>query len=126
MLPTSKNRTAKTSLPKNIEPMLCTLVKKPFDNPDFLFEVKWDGYRVIGYTENKKARLASRGGQDYTKKYPAVTQALAALKHNCVLDGEVVVLDKNGKPNFDALQRVNGQENAGLIYYVFDVMWLDG
>lgn len=111
--------------PSEVKPMLCTLLKKPFTDPDYLFEVKWDGYRIIGHKHDKTLRLASRGGHNYSKKYPSVLSALKNLKHEVVLDGEIVYINVQGKPDFDALQSVNGQK-APVVFYVFDIMWLDG
>jgi bifunctional non-homologous end joining protein LigD len=73
--------------------MLRTLLKIPFNDSKYLYEVKWDGYRIIAYKEGRMARLESRGGLDYTNKYPPVANALLKLKDNVVLDGEVVALD---------------------------------
>jgi bifunctional non-homologous end joining protein LigD len=112
-------------MPEGIMPMLCTLLREPFSNPDYLFEIKWDGYRLIGYKNKNLVRLSSRRGVDYTRKYPPIVQAIQGLPHEVVLDGEAVVLDKEGKPDFDALQNFNGQK-SGVLYYVFDILWLDG
>jgi bifunctional non-homologous end joining protein LigD len=109
----------------SIEPMLCTLVRTPFDDPHFLFEVKWDGYRLIAYKSNGVVTLKSRGGHDYTKKYPPIVKALAAIDIDFIFDGEAVVLNKEGKPDFDALQNFNGQR-SGVVYFVFDILWLNG
>lgn len=112
-------------MPTNIRPMLCTLLKEPFDDPGYLFEVKWDGYRIIAYKGTNLLRLSSRGGHDYTSKYPSIGRALQNLSHDLVLDGEVVVLNKEGKPDFDALQNFNGKK-SGVLFYVFDILWMDG
>jgi bifunctional non-homologous end joining protein LigD len=111
--------------PAVIRPMLATLIKEPFVDENYLFEVKWDGYRIIAFSCNEKIKLQSRGGEDYTRKYPSIVKALSALRQDCIIDGEVVFIDQSGKPDFDALQRVNGQ-NAPIVYYVFDLLWLDG
>jgi bifunctional non-homologous end joining protein LigD len=115
----------KTAMPASVKPMLCTLLKKPFNDPAYVYEVKWDGYRIIAYKDRKRIRLDSRGGLDYTKKYPPIVTALQELSHDIVLDGEAVVLNGEGKPDFDALQKFNGQ-NSGIIYYAFDILWMDG
>ena len=111
--------------PTVIKPMLATLVKQPFPDSNYVFEVKWDGYRILAHCDKDKTVLRSRGGEDYTRKYPTVAQALLRLKRDCILDGEVIYLNSAGKPDFDSLQRVNGQK-APLVYYVFDLLWLDG
>lgn len=112
-------------MPLQIKPMLCTLLKEPFDDPNYLFEVKWDGYRLIAYKGDGILKLSSRGGHDYTKKYPPIARALEQLTHDVVLDGEAIVLNQEGKPDFDALQQFNGQK-SGVFFYVFDILWLDG
>ena len=112
--------------PKGVPPMLATLVKEPtFDN-DYIYEVKWDGYRIIAYKQNNSIVLRSRKLLDYTKYYPPVIAALKQLKYDAILDGEVVVLDKQGKPDFDALQAYTKKQEGLLAYYVFDLLWLDG
>lgn len=105
--------------------MLCTLVHEPFQNPDYIFEVKWDGYRVISYKDGDHVKLESRGGLSFSKKYPSIISALQKLPHDIVMDGEIVVLNDEGKPDFDALQKFNGAK-SGVIYYAFDLLWCDG
>lgn len=109
----------------HIAPMLCTLVKEPIDSDEYLFELKWDGYRIISRVQDGKVRMNSRSGLDYTGKYPPVAKALASLGHDVVLDGEVVVFGKDGKPDFDAVQLYNGH-NTPIRYCVFDLLELDG
>src|SRR5688572_21771580 len=87
-----------------ITPMLAKAGGKPFTDPDWVFEVKWDGYRAIAETGDNKVKLYSRNGLSFEKKYPEVTMALSRLKKPMVLDGEVVVLDKDARPNFQLLQ----------------------
>jgi bifunctional non-homologous end joining protein LigD len=111
--------------PTAIKPMLSTLVKQPFSDDSYVFEVKWDGYRIIAFCQNNSVKLQSRGGEDYTRKYPSIVNALKKMNLNCVLDGEVVYINDEGKPDFDSLQRVNGHE-APMVYYVFDLLWIDG
>jgi bifunctional non-homologous end joining protein LigD len=113
------------AMPKSVKPMLCTLTKEVVQDNDYLYELKWDGYRIICYIENNKVRMDSRSALDYTKKYPPVAKALKELTHDVVLDGEVVVFNEEGKPDFDALQTFNGHDTP-INYCVFDVLWLDG
>jgi bifunctional non-homologous end joining protein LigD len=120
----AKNSTS-SAQPAFIKPMLCTLVKKPFNDPAYVYEVKWDGYRIMAYCQKDNVKLISRGGQNYTQKYPSIEKALKELALNCILDGEIVYIDEDGKPNFDRLQLVNGR-NAPLLYYCFDILWKDG
>ena len=106
------------------EPMQATRIEQPFNDPGFLYEVKWDGYRIISRKEKRKVKLYSRKGLDYTAKYPEIAAALSHLPHNAVIDGEVVVLNHEGKPDFDALQRY--KKGDTIVYYVFDLLWLEG
>lgn len=112
-------------MPEGISPMLCTLTKDSMAMPDYIYEIKWDGYRIISYLNNGKVKMSSRGGLDYTGKYPPIKTALSELKHNVILDGEVVVFDEEGAPSFDKLQKFNGHK-APISYCVFDILWLDG
>jgi bifunctional non-homologous end joining protein LigD len=112
-------------MPEKLSPMLCTLTKDVVADTDYLYEIKWDGYRIISYVKNGKIRMDSRSALDYTKKYPPVARALKSLGHDAVLDGEVVVFNSTGRPDFDALQTYNGHETP-INYCVFDLLWLDG
>jgi bifunctional non-homologous end joining protein LigD len=120
-----KKQGIRKAMPASVKPMLCTLTKEVVPDADYLYEVKWDGYRIISYIDDGKVRMDSRSALDYTKKYPPVAKALAALGHDAVLDGEVVVFNEEGKPDFDALQTFNGHD-ASINYCVFDIIWLDG
>ncbi|MGN6417354.1 MAG: DNA ligase D [Pseudobacter sp.] len=120
-----KSKGKRSTILSGIEPMLCTLVKEPFTDPDWIYEIKWDGYRLIGYVQKGKVRLTSRSGLDYTAKYPPLEKALRSIKHNMVIDGEAVVFNEQGKPDFDALQNFNGHYSP-IAYCVFDLLWLDG
>jgi bifunctional non-homologous end joining protein LigD len=114
----------KTKFLSNVKPMLCTLIKEPFDDPDFLYEVKLDGYRIIAYVQNGKVVLSSRSGLDYTKKYPSVEHELSQLNVDVILDGELVALNEEGLPDFDRLQKNNG--TSPLVFYAFDILWFKG
>ncbi|HET7898441.1 MAG TPA: DNA polymerase ligase N-terminal domain-containing protein, partial [Flavisolibacter sp.] len=93
-----------TVMPHKIAPMLATLVEEPFNNDDWIFEIKWDGYRAVAYCNKAKVELLSRNQKSFTKKYEPVAKALAGLKLEAVFDGEIVAVDKKGLANFQALQ----------------------
>jgi bifunctional non-homologous end joining protein LigD len=112
-------------MPKAIAPMLCTLTKAVINDPGYLHEIKWDGYRILSYVQNGKVHLDSRSAIDYTSRYPRVVEALRSLGRNVVIDGEMVVFNGEGMPDFDALQLYNGGD-ADINYCVFDILWLDG
>jgi bifunctional non-homologous end joining protein LigD len=114
----------KTPMPQNIKPMLCTRIYEPFNNEAWVYELKLDGYRIVAQVKQGEVILRTRELQDYTYRYPPVVAVLQSLGHNVILDGEVVALDKNQKPDFSLIQNYKGQ--APLIYYVFDLLWIDG
>jgi bifunctional non-homologous end joining protein LigD len=114
----------KSSFLKDVNPMLCTLIKEPFSDPRYLYEVKFDGYRIIAYVKKGKVTLSSRSGLDYTHKYPSVANELKKLETDIIIDGEIVALNKEGHPDFDALQKNTGE--TALAYYVFDILYYNG
>jgi bifunctional non-homologous end joining protein LigD len=105
--------------------MLATLTDKPFDDPDWVFETKWDGFRAIAVAGPGRASLYSRNGNDLSRKYPSICAALAAIKHETVLDGELVALDQAGRSRFQLLQNAE-REPTRLVYCVFDLLYCDG
>jgi bifunctional non-homologous end joining protein LigD len=105
--------------------MLATLTDKPFDDPGWVFETKWDGFRAVAVAAPGHASLYSRNLNDISKKYPAICQAVSAIEHEAVLDGELVALDAHGRSRFQLLQNAE-REPARLLYCVFDLLYLDG
>lgn len=112
--------------PRHIKPMLCTLIDEPFDSKDWLFEIKWDGYRAIASKYNGSIELYSRANTDFSTHYPPIAEAIRTLKHDVVLDGEIVVTDKDGVPHFEALQNWRHTPEGELTYQAFDLLWYDG
>ena len=112
-------------LPKRLQPMLATLTDAPFDDPDWVFETKWDGFRTIASIAGGKVTLYSRNGQVVSDSYRAVAQALEKVKVDAVLDGELVALDADGVSRFQLLQNALRAE-APLRYCIFDVMFAGG
>src|SRR6516225_956913 len=109
----------------DLRPMLATLTDKPFHDPDWVFETKWDGFRAIAVARPGHASLYSRNLNDFLRKYPSVCQALARIKHEAVLDGELVALDERGRSRFQLLQNAE-REPVRVLYCVFDLLYLDG
>lgn len=95
------------------------------DSPQWLYELKLDGYRAIAFKRDGTVHLRSRNDNDFSVRYPAVAKALAKLPDNTVIDGEVIAFDDEGRPSFNALQNY-GSAPAPVVYYVFDVMVLAG
>ena len=92
-------------LPKWIKPCLPTLVDKPPIGPQWVHEIKWDGYRVSASVAGSNATIRTRNGHDWTKRFPAITRAVEALKvRSAVIDGEAVILDERGRSSFAELQ----------------------
>ncbi len=112
-------------MPHNIKPMLAKLADEAFDDKDWLFEIKWDGYRAIAEFYDGKVHLYSRRGITYNIKYSSITDGLSNLSRNAILDGEIVVLDEEGHPDFQRLQNSSNEPDEALYYYVFDLLYLD-
>lgn len=112
--------------PWPVKPMLCTLIEAPFDRQGWLFEVKWDGYRAIGSKHAGSVELYSRAATDFHEHYPPVAEALRNLKDDVIVDGEIVVIDNDGKPHFEWLQSWRHTPEGNLHYYVFDILWCNG
>jgi len=107
--------------------MLATLSDKAFDDPNWIFEIKWDGYRAIAELDGKgNNRLYSRNGLDFSLMYPLIFDELQLIKHKAVIDGEIVALDEKGMPGFQNLQQYGQNPQTVLQYYVFDLLSLDG
>lgn len=120
----SKGKTEK--FPSLLKPMLATLAGEPFNDPDWTYEVKWDGYRALGYINKGKAELFSRNNKSFTEKYYPISSVMRNWSVNAVIDGEIVVIGKDGKANFSALQNWRSEADGDLIYYVFDLLWYEG
>lgn len=110
-----------SSVPKDVHPMLATLIDEPFDNKDWLFEIKLDGYRTIAET-GKEVRLHSRKGEIVNEKYPSLVEALQKIPDNMLLDGEIVVLDESGRSSFEMLQKWQKEHKGKLQFQIFDVL----
>ncbi len=106
--------------------MLAKLADAPFDDPDWLYEIKWDGYRAIAELNGRNTRFYSRKGISFAEAYPELFAALRKIKKRMVLDGEIVAFDEHGIPGFQQLQQYRQHKNTPLVYYVFDILYLNG
>jgi bifunctional non-homologous end joining protein LigD len=124
-------------MPTAIHPMLATPVEKPFDDPEWLFEIKWDGYRAVSFLQDGKVRLVSRNQNDLTAEFPELHELSMLIKaKTAVLDGEVVALDERGRASFSLMQQRTGIRKGGrrtgarrelqIVYYIFDLLYMDG
>ncbi len=103
--------------------MLATLVREPFHEHGWIYEEKYDGYRILAYKEGKQVRLMSRNAIDRTDRFPHIADAIRKLRHvNLLLDGEVAVFDRKGVSRFQLLQKGSGE----AVYAVFDCLYLEG
>ncbi len=118
----------KAAMPREISAMLATLSDATPEGERWVHEVKYDGYRAVTFLDKGVVRMTSRNGLDWTDRFGAVPKALAGLPaRSTVLDGEVVVLDRDGVSSFGALQQALSARDAGaLTYEIFDLLYLDG
>jgi bifunctional non-homologous end joining protein LigD len=106
--------------------MLATLADDAFDDKDWVFEIKYDGYRAVAYLNGDDVTITSRKNLSFNNKFPTVVEALQELGLEAVLDGEVVALNEDGKSEFQLLQQWQKTGEGELIYYVFDLLWING
>jgi bifunctional non-homologous end joining protein LigD len=116
----------KAAAPTSLTPMLATLADNSFDDKDWIFEIKWDGYRALSFVKKGKADMMSRKKLSFNEKFYPIAQALERLDMQAVLDGEVVCINDKGKSDFQLLQQWQKTEKGELVYYVFDLLWIDG
>src|SRR5437868_12025459 len=125
----------KAEMPASLEPMLATLGTAVPSGTDWLYEVKWDGYRALCFFAEGKVRMLSRRGNKLEKQFAAVAQALlpSVKADTAIIDGEIVALDENGKPSFQHLQNLTGfgakpaVKGAApfLNFFAFDLLYLN-
>ncbi|MCW3073148.1 MAG: Bifunctional non-ous end joining protein LigD [Flaviaesturariibacter sp.] len=120
------SREEKSPIPQQVKPMLATISGEAFNDKDWLFEIKWDGYRAIASINEQEVSLHSRNTLSFNEKFAPVVKALEEWGVPAVLDGEVVILNGSGKADFGALQQWGKTGNGILNYYVFDLLWLGG
>jgi bifunctional non-homologous end joining protein LigD len=137
-MPAKSNRTHKTVIkrliaaspsrptPRKVSPVLATLADLPFDDPEWIFEIKWDGYRAIAILNGRSAQLLSRNDKSFREKFYPVYLSLQQWKIEAVLDGEIIVMGKKGISNFGALQNWKKEADGELLYYLFDILWFEG
>lgn len=123
--PKLRNLTSEVDL-ELLKPMLASPKEKIFNDPDWIFETKWDGYRMLSFIQNGEVKCYSRNGHSFTKKFSKIAEALEGIPFDAILDGEMVALDKKGLPNFQALQNYPENNWENLKYFVFDLLYLNG
>jgi len=118
-------------MPERIEPALALLKSGVPAGPQWLYEIKWDGYRLAIHVEPGRVRILTRGGHDWTDRFPTIAKEAAEFGTTMILDGEAVVLDEKLRSNFGALQRALGgrgghRQANEAIFYAFDLLYFDG
>jgi len=118
----------KAKLAQFIEPQLATLVKEPPSGGQWLHELKFDGYRMLCRLDDGRVQFWSRNARDWTEKFPRIVEAIKLLPaRSAFIDGEIVIVDAQGRSSFQKLQRSMGKSaTSSFIYAVFDLIYLDG
>lgn len=117
----------KAAMPEFVSPQLATLVREPPAGDQWLHELKFDGYRMLCHLNRGKVRFWSRNGKDWTEKFPNLSKALKTFPATtAILDGEIVVLNKQGRSSFQRLQQSMKDATAAFVFQIFDVIYLDG
>src|SRR6185437_2617645 len=113
--------------PAFVVPMAAVAVKQLPEGDDWLYEVKWDGYRALIIKDGAAVRIQSRNDKDLSPMYPGIVAAAQTLgADRVVLDGEIVALDESGRPAFQALQHRGSTPNHRIVLYAFDVLHVNG
>src|SRR6202162_3450216 len=123
-----RRRTEATALPAWIKPQLTKLVDEPPDGPEWLHEIKFDGYRMHARLDHGAVKLLTRTGLDWTHKYPPIAAAVSSLPAGqAYLDGELCGVFPDGLTSFSMIQAASDAGNAaGLVFFIFDLLHLDG
>ena len=116
----------KGKIPHEVKPMLATLIGEPFNSKDWIFEIKWDGYRAIAECNYNKINLYSRNNISFNDTFSTISETLKTFGLDAVLDGEIVVLDDNGRSQFTLIQNYKRTGKGNIVYYVFDVLYYNG
>ena len=122
----SKIAAAENELLSFKKPMLALLAEKPFDDPEWIFENKYDGYRTLAVLNDSDVQLFSRNQISFTTNFKPITDDLKNINHQVILDGEVVVEDESERSDFQLLQNYLKNGKGSIKYYVFDILNLDG
>ena len=124
-------------MPSKVNPMLATSIEKPFDSEEWLYEIKWDGYRSVAFIQQGKLRLVSRNQNDQTAQFSELGDIPNHIRaRNAVIDGEVVAIDEQGRPSFSLMQqrtgirhghfKAPGRHDVPVLYYAFDLIYVEG
>ncbi len=106
--------------------MLATLIDKPFNDKDWIFEIKWDGFRALAYLDGKNVELVSRNEKSFNEVYPSIIDELKRMNTQAVIDGEIVVQNNQGRADFQSIQNYQRYGEGTLVYYAFDLLYING
>ena len=125
--PADLPRARKAAFPRDLAPQLATLAREIPAGEGWLHEIKFDGYRLLAHVKNHRVKLVTRGGKDWTRKFPRLAEAFASLPVDAVVDGEATVVDAAGRTDFQALQNVlETGRGKDVVFFAFDLLHLDG
>lgn len=128
-MPKTRNRSQKkaSSAPPfdPVKPMLARIHPEPFDDPQWIFEIKWDGYRALAEVRDDHISLYSRKGTSFLDRFPEIGEELSQIDHSLILDGEIVAVDHQGIARFPLISESSPREHP-ILYYIFDLLYLDG
>lgn len=112
--------------PHLVKPMMATLIDEAFTDDAFIFEIKWDGYRTVAEISNGEVEIYSRNQISFNQAFPHLVEALKFVEGEVVLDGEAVALDNLGLPSFELIQNYRRNKEGTIVYYVFDILYING
>src|SRR5690349_3772591 len=123
----AKTKTAPGARPAFVTPMAAQVVDRLPDGPEWWYELKLDGYRALIIKDGSKVQIRSRNDKDLARMYPSIATAAAKVRaEQAIIDGEIIALDENGRPSFQALQHPGSRPKHHLVFYEFDLLHLDG
>jgi DNA ligase D-like protein (predicted ligase) len=126
-IPPTRQGVEQTSLPAFVKPQLAALVKAAPDGPDWLHEIKLDGYRMHARLDAGRVKIITRRGNDWTQKYPTIAKAIAGLPaQDAYLDGELCGVLPDGRTAFNLIQNAAEASQGSLVFFMFDLLFLDG
>ena len=108
-------------MPRDVVPMALSVATEPFNDGDWQFEIKWDGFRMLAYCSGDLVNLTSKTNNSFNKRFASIRAELEEMNLNAILDGEVVILNADGSPNFRNI--ISTKDKGLLVYYVFDLLW---
>lgn len=112
-------------MPRAVAPMLPRETRQPFRKEGWYFELKYDGFRAVALIDRGNVRLHSRTLNDFPESFAPVRMVLREIPHQAVLDGEVVVVDEEGRPQFQWIRNYSSRKPGKLAYFIFDLLYLD-